>query len=108
MTSLMDLALETRDFEWAKQLWELLNKENNIQCELSDLNSKIKYVKSLSKKELISLLQQQGLYLQYLHMACICLLLDQESRKDIIKQYIKNPNPENVDLVLEIINKLVK
>lgn len=111
--TLMDLALETKDFEWAKRLHNLDDKiliENNeIKCELAD--SKVKKTKNkiddysnLSRGDIIKLLDEQNLLLPYLELQEYIQGLDDDTKRLIVRQCVSSN--KDAEIALKIIKIL--
>lgn len=111
--TLMDLALETKDFEWAKRLYNLDDKiliENNeIKCELAD--SKVGETKNknedyskLSRGDIIKLLDEQNLLLPYLELQEYIQGLDDDTKWLIVRQCVSSN--KDAEIALKIIKIL--
>jgi len=111
--TLMDLALETKDFEWAKRLYnlddEILTESNEIKCELAE--SKVKKTKNkiddysnLSRGDIIKLLDEQNLLLPYLELQEYIQGLDDDTRWLIVRQCVSTN--KDAEIALKIIKIL--
>lgn len=108
--TLMDLALETRDYEWAKQLYNLHNElpteKAEIKCELAKTkatktkNNIIEY----TKEYVIQELKNHGLFESYSMMADFLKEYDDNYKKAFLKVCISNP--EDVEDAFKIIKVL--
>ncbi|NLE04340.1 MAG: hypothetical protein GX638_05995 [Crenarchaeota archaeon] len=111
--TLMDLALETKDFEWAKQICNLddksLTENNEIKCELAD--SKVEETKNknedysnLSRGDIIKLLDEQNLLLPYLELQEYIQGLDDDTKWLIVRQCVSSN--KDAEIALKIIKIL--
>ena len=115
--TLMDLALETKDFEWAKQLYNLndktLTENKEIKCELAENKNKTKTRKTKNKHvsnintdaldSVIKELKRSGLYEEYINYV---RALDNNTLKNIIRECTPIQNEEDVNSFLVILREL--
>ncbi len=111
--TLIDLALETKDYEWAKQLYnlndEILTESNEIKCELAE--SKVEETKNknedysnLSRGDIIKLLDEQNLLLPYLELQEYIQGLDDDTKWLIVRQCVSSN--KDAEIALKIIKIL--
>lgn len=122
--TLMDLALETRDYEWAKRLHNLddkilynetLTKDDEIKCELAEANNKAKeseykistYTDSF-KEDIIQTLKEEGKYEDYLFLAGVIKGLDDDIKRLLIRRCLaeENDDDDDVEIALEVMKIL--
>lgn len=108
--TLMDLALEIKDYEWAKQLYKLDDKlptdSKEIKCELAEVKSKNKngdYF-NISRKDIINLLDEQDLLLPYLELKEYIQGLDDETKWLLVRQCVSSN--KDAEITLKIIKIL--
>lgn len=109
--TLMDLALETRDYEWAKQIYDLYNKpiedKPEIKCELA--KTKVKKPKNKNqrtKNNIIKELKKQGLYQAYLELTDFLKYYNDDVKRIFLRGCLNNPNEEDVESALVIVKVL--
>lgn len=104
--TLMDLALETKDFEWAKQIYNLddqsLTESKEIKCELAEIK-KAKN-KNCAKEYIIQELKNKELYESYLMLTNFLRGLNEDDKKRVLIYCVTNT--EDVENALKIINIL--
>lgn len=106
----MDLALETKDFEWAKQLYnsddQSLTESKEIKCELAETKSKNKdddYY-NISRSDIIKLLDEENLLLPYLELQKYIRGLDDDSKWLFVRQCVSSN--KDAEITLKIIKIL--
>lgn len=108
--TLMDLALETKDFEWAKQICGLddqsLTESKEIKCELAETKSKNKNddYYNISRSDIIKLLDEENLLLPYLELQKDIQGLDDDIKWLIVRQCVSSN--KDVEITLKIIKIL--
>lgn len=109
--TLMDLALDTKDYEWAKQIYDLYNKpiedKPEIKCELAEIKIKKPKNKNQStKNNIIKELKKQDLYQAYLELTDFLKYYDDNIKRIFLKGCLISPNEEDIESALEIIKIL--
>ena len=108
---LMDLALEIRDFEWAKELYDKYYKnKDKINSDFVDINSLIQYIRNASDEELYSIFEDgnEAMFIICTFLSCLLNECDNSYKRRVLKNVFPHTDNKDIEIVLEIVNRLSK